>query len=475
MPKRSVPSSQEITENTDSRNHLNTLPHQISSQPLRFDNQQVYAKRLQVSIAETVAALRDSLSQFMPDCPYRDFYLWSLSDTNSQRESWLQVTGLSQIAQLTVNLVGDLVDDVQWKWLANFTAPFNLYLVYEVVSDNLAIGLNNPSGDRSNAERKTLLHEFNRAVCGNLGSPDTRGEIELQTLQSVAQSISSFTQSLSPGKQAGVVRAYLQQHPAISMKQLEHSIWQLLVANFNAAMATAQHTESFQAGEIIRHGLLQRYETVDALLLEERLSLEQLTIYSAYAILLVPTIAYYVEGLARATNLRDALQITIETGTLSEALLLTAILVRLLNDFGTELLLQSADDRKAIIEHLYEHVGRRGSSRQTLNEVLLRAAGESSALLTRLKKDIQHGELNLGLWYLSNVTPISDALMLFAHRLEYFSEQYAIRYAQLKSLLATITEQVGNNSLSLVIARCVQFHEVLYRNPYSEPEGEYAV
>ena len=101
MPKRSVPYSQEITENTDSRNHLNTLPHQISSQPLRFDNQQVYAKRLQVSIAETVAALRDSLSEFMPDCLYRDFYLWALSDANTQRESWLQVTGLSQIAQLT--------------------------------------------------------------------------------------------------------------------------------------------------------------------------------------------------------------------------------------------------------------------------------------------------------------------------------------------------------------------------------------
>ena len=449
---------------------VQTPPSMIAKQP---HNDPLYAQRTLLAVEKTSLVLQESLWDFMPEGAYRDFYLWALSNANPQRDNWMQLIGLTQIVQLTVRLLGDLVDDTQWNWLAGFTAPFNTYLVYEVVSDNLAIGLTNNSRNPADAQRKTLLHEFNHAVCQYLGDENARGEAVLHSLAPIAHSISSFRQSLSPGKQAGIVRAYLQQNPSVTLPDIEYSVWDLLVANFNAVTTAARQTESFQLGGIIRHGLLQRYQTVDALLSETRLSLEQLTSYSAYAILLVPTIAYYLEGLARIGNLQDRLQHTVETETLSEALLLTAILVRLLNDFGTELLLQSADERWELIEGLYQQLGR--SNSQTLNEVLLRAASENSTLLTRLKKDIQHGELNLGLWYLSNVTPVSDAIMLFAHRLEYYSQQYMHYYAQLEVLLDKISTQIGDDALSRVIARCVQFHEALYRNPYDEPEGEYAV
>jgi hypothetical protein len=473
MSEQSLSVSLPQSEPTDSAHPARTVSLGLRGQLSSQDRSQ---QHFQVAIHETVGALQESLWEFMPDCAYRDFYAWALSDGNTQRSNWLQVIGASQIVQLTVKLMSEFVNDEQWALMAHHSAPFNAYLVYEVVSDNLAIGLAH-SNLKSDAvfERQAILHEFNRVVCQHLSGNGHDGEQQLRAVKASAQTISSFTQSLSPGKQASVVRAYLQQHPQVSLPQIEHSIYPLLIANYRACITTAQHTEQFQTREIIQHGLLQRYATVDALLAGKRLSLEQLTTYSAYAILLVPTIAYYAEGLAAATQIQDRFQGVVDDGSLAEALYLTALLVRLLNDFGTQLLFQSVDERWELIDVLHEYVNARTSSPQTLNEVLLRAASEQGNLFTRLKKDIQHGEVNLGLWYLSNVTPIEDAIMLFAHRLEYFSQQYTYRFEQLKTLLESITDQLGDETLSNVIHRCVRFHEILYQNAYDAPDGEYAV
>jgi hypothetical protein len=410
----------------------------------------------------------------MPDCAYRDFYFWALSDANHQLDTWLQFIGLSKLIQLTVRLVSDHLNDEQWKRLTRHNASLHSYLVHEFISDNLAVGLAYANtANAAIAQRKALLHQFTCTICKNLSGNYPSETLPFETLKA-ADSISIFAQSLSPGKHVAIVRAYLQQNPTVSSSQIEYAVAPLLAANFNACMATASHAYGFQTREIILNGLYQRYATVDALLLGNRLSLEQVTSYSAYSILLVPTLAYYLEGVAEVMNLRDRIGRIIEDESLAQALYLTALLVRLLNDFGTHLLFQSPDDRQALVGRLY-NLAQRGSASQTLNEILLRAAREDRILLTRLKKDIQYGEVNLGLWNLAKVQPVSDAITLFAQRLEYFSQQYTFRFAQLNTLLAHMSDRLGDETFSNIIHRCVRFHEKLYMNPYDVPEGEYAV
>jgi len=59
--------------------------------------------------------------------------------------------------------------------------------------------------------------------------------------------------------------------------------------------------------------------------------------------------------------------------------------------------------------------------------------------------------------------------------LEYFCALYASSYQQLMDALDMVSERLGNDGLFSLLCLCVQFHELLYDQPYHQPQGEYAV
>jgi hypothetical protein len=94
--------------------------------------------------------------------------------------------------------------------------------------------------------------------------------------------------------------------------------------------------------------------------------------------------------------------------------------------------------------------------------------------LTRLNKDISHGEFNLCLYGISHM-PVSSALPIFEHRLDYLSGLYTHCQTLLAAGLETIAKRLNDESASRLIDKFVRFHIMLYENDYTGATGEYTV
>ena len=52
-------------------------------------------------LLDTSEFLALSAQHYMPDTPFRDYYVWALSQQNEEREKWLQLIGVRQTVLLT--------------------------------------------------------------------------------------------------------------------------------------------------------------------------------------------------------------------------------------------------------------------------------------------------------------------------------------------------------------------------------------
>src|SRR5690606_36559285 len=107
----------------------------------------------------TIASFKSSMMYYMPSGSYRDFHGWAISSDNPQYSRWQQIVGIPQFAKLTETLLGDLVPEKEkWTDLLPYTAWMNTYLIYETISDNLAIGLaQKQQTDSTYFQRKQIL------------------------------------------------------------------------------------------------------------------------------------------------------------------------------------------------------------------------------------------------------------------------------------------------------------------------------
>src|SRR5689334_3726715 len=129
------------------------------------DNEVVEAHHYNRVLLDTSEFLALSAECYMPDTPFRDYYVWALSEQNTEREKWLQLIGVRQTVLLTVKLIGDLLNHQQWTIFSQRVAPVNAYLVYEYFSDALALGIGRePLHDEGDILRHQLLQQFNDAA-----------------------------------------------------------------------------------------------------------------------------------------------------------------------------------------------------------------------------------------------------------------------------------------------------------------------
>jgi len=152
---------------------------------------------LQAMLDKTVNGLMTQLSDQMPESPYRDFYHWSFSAANSNSNDWAQTTGLTQLVVLTMKLYQGFVSSHEVEDLVTLSIPINIYQVYEIVSDNLAIGLGIPSPhDPAFSARQNLMLTFNQAMIAQLQGASLANNRKLNDIKNIAD-ISMFAQSLS--------------------------------------------------------------------------------------------------------------------------------------------------------------------------------------------------------------------------------------------------------------------------------------
>jgi hypothetical protein len=432
----------------------------------------VSADQFQNMLDMTADALIDSLPNHMPEGLYREFYSWGFSHANPVRDAWLQTTGLTQLVKLTVNLYEGLAPESDMPRLVEYCIPVNIYQVYEIVSDNLAIGLaHRASDDKTYTERRNLVLEFNRAMDVRLQDSSTSAKALFNPAKSLMEDISSATQSLSPHKHQVLMRTYLNIRRPPSTKELEYAIWPLLIANIEACADMVKSTKPYRLGPMIQHGLIQRYRGVTGLLEKRQLDVSERLDFSTNAILVAPIVANFISGLCEEVNPVDNFQLVIQNNTLPEALYLVALLIRLLNDLGTGLIMQSAEERTSFFDELRSHV----NADDTIISMVREAVQEHGSLLTRIDKDVRHGEFNLAFFDLYSMPSVTDALNTFEQRIRYYSQLYRESRSRLMTLLESMSLTLKDERAGAIIHRCLVFHERLYAHSFEEAEGEYAV
>jgi hypothetical protein len=140
---------------------------------------------------------------------------------------------------------------------------------------------------------------------------------------------------------------------------------------------------------------------------------------------------------------------------------------------GTSLVTCPADQQAAFVNNLRKRIQPNLSFSDVLKLAVLDNA-LSPTFLTRIRKDLDHGEFNLSFSDLLDLPP-ADALEAFEKRLTYYSRLYARSRIKLTNILAKMTQILKDDVASQVIYRIVTFHEQLYSNTYTKADGEYAV
>ena len=421
----------------------------------------------------TLGALDDSLLRHMPACAYRDYCRWALSARNPVREQWLHLMGIPQLVRLTSELL-DGTTTRGWEHLVRSTLPMNVYQLYEIVSDNLAIGLAATPRDATRSLQRSVLLGFNDAVIQRLsGSGKAAAEL-LEPIRAAADRISVFEQSLSPDKHRAVVSAYLAQAPGIALEDLEHSLWPNLVANLEACAQLAARMDEHEVGPIFRRSLINRYRGVSALIDDPWMTFSRTVQVGIDTILVEATLIYYVGVLAEEIHSYPRFGDAVAGGTVTEALYHAALALRLLNDAGTSLLTGAGEQRAELVRVLEDTFnGDRAACGQMA--ALLRASAPSvGPAMTRIQKDIVHGEFNLVVHGLQEVHP-QQGIPLLGQRLARLSRLYGEAKALLQVHLDSMNRCLGDGTIGRVIDRFVVFHENLYAHKYHERSGEYAI
>jgi hypothetical protein len=430
----------------------------------------VYRRMLEA----TVEGLRKSLYQHMPASPQRDYLTWGISPQNPDQQDFLQTIGLLQLVKLTATLLDGLVDGYLWDQLTDYTIYMNVYQIYEIVSDNLAIGLGRPARDAKTQSQRAVLAGFNNAMIEQLRGTLTPTDQMIEPLQAYTGTISCFGQSLIRDKHLKCAQPFLAQNPDVLLSDLEYGMWPVLVANIQSCLDLADVMEIYQTGGLIREGLVNRYWAVNRTLEARNAPQLELAAIGAHSILVWPTVGYYAAVLGEILNPNDRYSRIIEDGTLAEALYKAALLVRLLNDVGTGLLQQAAEQRQRLLDELSASYERNGETLNTISLLLL-SNTDMPERLTRIHKDLFHGEFNVALHTVRQMRSVPDAIRVFGETLEYFSWLYAQEQTRLEELLATIAERTCDHRISALIGRFVYFHEELYSHRYTAAVGEYAI
>ena len=389
--------------------------------------------------------LRDAL-RYLPAGEYRRYADWLL-DQPAYRRRWLQVLGVPALLQLTRALLAGLVSETTIDRVLTGSAPPLLsYLIWEAASDNLAIGQGHRSAaDPSFPQRRVLVRQFNDMMIARL----TGAAADVP----VSGGVSLVRQSLSESEHRALLSGYLAAVPGADGHEIEFAVGPVLAANAAAAERAVETMSANAAGPLFRDGLLRRYRAVNALLDGPSAGPEALRI-GTDAILVAPTLAYLIAAVHPLENLPAALP-----GTLREA----GLLVRLLNDCGTQVLEQSAAERR-------EFLGRLRRVGGTVAEALVAVAGAETG---RLVKDIRFGEFNVcldGVRDLSGPAGFDE----FRDRLDLAVAAYRRSWAGLRAGVARL-ESDDPGVPWRVIERFVAFHRRMYSAAFETAVGEYAI
>lgn len=432
-----------------------------------------FAEQMQALEGATIEALQLWNEQRMWPGPFRQFACWALQSSNPARSVWLQLIAATQLSRLTATMFRDVTDTrAEWEEVVRASQVMNIWQIHEVVSDNLAIGLARHDSCDANRTRRQLLRQFNSLMIAHLDDTLVSPTSLDSKLAAYAGNISLFEQSLAPEKYRQLAQKFVSEHPGNTLESIEFDIAAPLASNILSCVATTQAVSDSPLGTLIRQSITQRYLAVSRLLSRSELASDELFELGAHSILVVPTLGYYIAVLARAAGFQLKLRSALDNGTIMPALSDAAMIVRLLNDFGTSLLKHTNAERRQFYASLREKANchSSGNLEMFVNEVL-----PSRPELNRIAKDLKFGEFNIGLHGLGEATDVLSALDTLEFRTARAASLFKEHWSSLVHLLAALDAMLDDSRAKLLIERFVRFHEQLYISPIDSLAGEYGV
>ncbi|MEP6987479.1 MAG: hypothetical protein ABI970_17880 [Chloroflexota bacterium] len=425
----------------------------------------------QCLVQATIEKIKTSLMQHMPAGVQRDFYLWGISPTNANRDEFLQLIGMNQVINLASHILGPMVKPDDWQTLAEYSGLIHAYFMYELVSDDLAIGLSLlPSRDASVQTRKDILHSFNGAMVKRLsGVPNHSSEL-LEFIQPSTLNIDGYNQASANEKYMAHFRQFVKAQSNRTVESFE--LWPILVANVEACNALVEATESLEISPIIRQGFINRYASVSQSLdAHINMTLEELTNIGTHTVSVIPVLAYYIGVLTEVIDPQPEIKGVIEDGLLEDALATAATIIRILNDMGV-VATYSTGKRTSLIHSLWKASENKPMNVQSITQLLCHVANKTEAL-TRFQKDILYGEFNICLHNLAYTESIEYGISIFGENLTYFAQLYRQSQMHLRDVLAGLDRRLKNNAVSNLINGFINFHEQIYTHRFDTTAGEY--
>jgi hypothetical protein len=421
----------------------------------------------------TIEQIRLSLHRHMPISQQRDFYLWGISPDNRERDNFLQMMGVMQLIKLSASLLDGLVKPEHWPKLAKYAGQINAYFLYEIVSDDLAIGLSPlATGDTGYPLRREILFAFNYVMNERLNGEPTHTTLLLEPLEHFSRHISGFTQSMTQEKHKALLDSYLRHRRGTSPLDIEYAIWPALVANIESCRELVESMHHLQIGELLRQGFVNRYQSVTQLLEAfEPIPLPDLIYIGTHTVSVIPVLCYFTGVVGEIIEQQSRLPVIIENGLLSDALATAAIMVRLLNDIGTPLIL-STQERESMLQGIRDQYRLRPDNNSTITELIINAAIQDERL-TRFHKDTLYGEFNVCLNNLAYTSSVDEGLALLEANLAQLTHLYHESQQHLEMVLKQIDDCLNSTVITKLIARFVGFHQQIYAQRYNTPSGEY--
>lgn len=424
----------------------------------------------------TTEGLYHSLLRHMPVSPLRDFNRWALSQKNPSRTEWLQIVGIPQFAKLTETLLGESVSDDQWGELVRYATLMNNYLIYETVSDNLAFGLAEQQANDDTYElRHQVLVAFNHAMIARLQGKHQHSNTIMQSIKPLAGLLSTFKYSLTHTYQQAIAQNFIASDAGkhYCIEDIEYGVWNTLVANIEACAEVVEALNGFMLQDFLREGLIRRYAAMNDLLCHTITDRDMLVRVSTDTILVMPVLTYYIVVIGEVLHPNPLLRQVVHSGVLRQILEDAALMVRLLNDIGTNLVATDSNYRP-LLNDLYAKVSTSVNNISVPFSHLLLTHSQDTAFMTRIRKDLSFGEFNVSLYDLMSAPGDLMSLLMFGDNLLYFKQQYALREARLNENLRVMGAILGEKVHCALIRDFVYFHAHIYQYQFDEQAGDYA-
>ncbi|MEU7219854.1 hypothetical protein [Nocardia iowensis] len=423
-------------------------------------------------VEATRAELVEKIARYLPEPEVRAYYTWALSTANPERELFTRIIALTQLGNLTARILNQLPGPQDWSTVRRYTVSMNIYQIFEVISDNLAIGLGSVRPGAMSTTRNALV-AFNTIMAAELRHPSKRDAAALLAdLRGPCAETSTFVQSLTAGDQARMVAQYIATTGTEATERvLEHSTWSGLAANLQSGRDVLAAIAGTHGEPFMRAKLIERYEAVNRTLTCDRLSRTELVETGGQAILATPTLGYYATVFGEIDHPDHGYREALRDGTLITALDTASVLVRLLNDIGTPLLTMARQRRTELIRDLQQ----RNLTTDANDAVTLLTRTTDAVAFNRIHKDVINGEFNVCLYDVYRCHGLTDGLAALLDNLNFFADLYTRQRMTLAMQLIRLDRRLRDRRITEVTRRFVAFHEQLYSHRYDSLAGDYAI